>query len=150
MNQNRSGSIWYSRHQRPDRIPVARHRVVAADEDEAVVDVDVALVLLGEPDVILDLLVRRDAADEQNVDEPVLEQALERRHAARRRQPLGVDDERQHVRARESHRLELAAVVLRHAEREIDAIGERRELPAPEDAETRDAGVERREEVRRA
>ncbi len=85
VNQNRSGSIWNSRDQRPDLRVVARHAVVAADEDEAVVAVDVALVELGEPDVILDPLVRDDAADEEDVDQAVAEDLLQRRPRAARR-----------------------------------------------------------------
>ena len=66
-------------HQRADRRVVARHRVVLADEDEAVVRVDVALVVFGQPDVVLDLLVGRDPSDEQEVDEVVVEDLVERR-----------------------------------------------------------------------
>ena len=68
--------------QRPDLRVVARHAVVASDEDETVVAVDVALVELGEPDVILDPLVRNDPADEQDVDQAVAENLLERRTCA--------------------------------------------------------------------
>ena len=53
--------------QRADHVVVARHAVGLADEDEAILGVDVALVVLGEPDVILDLLVGHDAADEQEI-----------------------------------------------------------------------------------
>ena len=69
--------------ERPDLRVVARHAVVAADEDEAVVAVDVALVELGQPDVILDPLVGHDAADEEDVDQAVAEDLLERRPARR-------------------------------------------------------------------
>ena len=79
MNQKRSGSISVLGDQRPDLRVVARHAVVAADEDEPVVAVDVALVDLGQPDVILDPLVGDDAADKQDVDQAVAEDLLERR-----------------------------------------------------------------------
>ena len=69
-------------HQRANRRIIARHRVVPADEDEAVVGVDVALVVLGQPDVILDLLVRRNPADEQEVHELVVQELVERRPLA--------------------------------------------------------------------
>ena len=68
-------------HQRANHRIIPRHHVVPADEDEAVVGVDVALVELGQPDVVLDLLVRRDPADEQEVHEPVVEDPFERRAA---------------------------------------------------------------------
>ena len=57
--------------------------VVAADEDEAVVAVDVALVQLGEADVILDPLVGDDPADEQDVDQAVAEDPFQRGPARR-------------------------------------------------------------------
>ena len=63
------------RHQRANHRIIPRHHVEPADEDEAVVGVDVALVELGQPDDVLDLLVRRDPADEQEVDEAVVEDA---------------------------------------------------------------------------
>ena len=65
--------------QRANHRIVPRHHVEPADEDEAVVGVDVALVDFGQPDVILDLLVRRDPADEQEVHEAVVENLFERR-----------------------------------------------------------------------
>ena len=64
---------------------VARHGVGLADEDEAIVRVDVALVVLGQPDVVLDLLVGRDAPDEQEVYQAVVEDACQRRAAPARR-----------------------------------------------------------------
>ena len=84
VKRNRSGGIWYFADQRANRRVVPRHDVVPADEDEPVVRVDVALVLLGQPDVILDPLVRRDPADEQEVREPVVEDAARARDAAAR------------------------------------------------------------------
>ncbi len=71
-------------HQRANRRIIPRHRVEATDEDEAVVGVHVALVVFREADVIFDLLVGRDPADEQEVDEVVVEQLVERRAAAPR------------------------------------------------------------------
>ena len=117
-------------HQRANHRIIPRHHVVAADEDEAVVRVDVALVVLGQPDVILDLLVRRDPADEQEVHEPVVEHRLERRPLDRLRDARRVDRDREDAGRSEAERLELPAVVLGVAERQIDAADERRQLLA--------------------
>ena len=65
-------------HQRADRRIIARHHVGTADENEAVVGIDVPFVLLREADVVLDLLVRRDPADEQKIHQAVVENAVER------------------------------------------------------------------------
>ena len=89
---------------------VPRHGIVLADEDEAIVGVDVALVVLGQPDVILDLLVRRDPADEQEVHEVVVVSIFS--SAGRRdglRDARQVDGERQDAGRREPHGLELRA-----------------------------------------
>jgi hypothetical protein len=67
------------RHERPHHVVVARHDIGAADEDEPVTLVDVALVVLGEPDVIFDLLVGCDAPNEEEVVMPVVQDGLERR-----------------------------------------------------------------------
>ena len=77
MNQNRSGEHLVLRDERPHLRVVARHAVVAADEDEAIVAVDVPLVDLGKADVILDPLVRGDAPDEEDIDQAVAEDLLE-------------------------------------------------------------------------
>ena len=69
--------------QRSNHRIVAGHGIVAADEDEPVVRVDIPLVVLGKEDVILDLLVRRDPADEQKVHQLVVQQPLDARGGGR-------------------------------------------------------------------
>ena len=149
MNQKRSGSISYCDHQRAHLRVIAGQPVVAADEDEAVIAVDVALVDFGQPDVILDPLVRHDAADEQEVDQAVGQDLLQRRAARRAGDPLGVHRNRQHAGALEAERLELLAVELGVAERQIDAAGQRRQLAAAERREAKHAGIVGREKPRR-
>ena len=107
---------------------VGRDGVGLADEDEAVVDVDVAFVVLGQPDVILDLLVRRDAADEEEVYQAVLEDARQRRARRRLGDAVEIDGNRHHAGRREAQRLELLTVVVGVAEREVDVADQRRQL----------------------
>ena len=85
--------------------------------------------MLGQPDVILDLLVRRDPADEEEVDELVV-QDLSRAPAAATGLVMrdSIDGQRQHAGRREAERLELLPVVLGDAERQIDAADQRRQL----------------------
>src|SRR5437660_536282 len=64
--------------QSTNRRIISRHRIVASHENEPVVLVDVPLVVLGQLDVILDSLVRRDPADEQEVDQLVVECVVKR------------------------------------------------------------------------
>ena len=130
MKTKRSFSSRYSRHQRANRRVVARHRVVTADEDEPVVGIDVALVVFGQPDVILDLLVRGDPADEQEVDEVVVQDLVERRPVGWLRDARQIDRQRQHAGRREPERLELPPIVVGDAEREIDRADQRRQFPA--------------------
>ena len=84
--------------------------------------------MLGEPDVILDLLVRRDPADEQEVHQAVVEDRLERRAPDALRDARRVDGDREDAGRREPERLELLPVVLGVAERQIDVADERRQL----------------------
>ena len=135
--------------ERPDHVVVARHAVGLADEDEAVVDVDVALVDFGQPDVILDLLVRDDPADEQEVQRAVAEHPLERRTARRRGDPGDIDGDREDAGVVEAQRVELVAVEGRVAQRDVGPPGQRRQLLAAERGEPEDAGVVGREEVGR-
>ena len=128
---------------------VARHRVRPADEDEAIVGVDVALVVLGEPDVVFQLLVGGDAPDEQYVGRAVVERALERGQGRGVRKPLGVDQYGHHAGPRESKGRQLAAVVLGIAERQIDAARQRLQLGPAACGDTEDARVVPREEMRR-
>ena len=136
-------------HQGADHRIIPRHHVEPSDEDEAVVCVDVALVDFSEPDDVLDLLVRRDAADEQEVHEAVVEQDVERRPLGRLRDARSVDRDREDPGAAEAERLELLPVVLRVAERDVDAPRERRQLVASQRRETEQCGVVGREVRRR-
>ena len=136
-------------HQRANRRIVPRHGVVPADEDEAIVRVHVALVMLGELDVILDLLVRRDPSDEQEIQQAVVEQRLERRSFDLLRDARHVDRDGKHRRAREPQVLELEPIELRVAQREIDVRGERREHAAANRGEPEQARIVRREVRRR-
>ena len=99
--------------------------------------------------MILDALVRDDAPDEQDVDQPVGEDLLERGAARRPGQALGVDGDGHHARPPEAQLLELVAVELRIAEREVDPPGERAELLPPERRQPEQLWVVRRKERRR-
>ena len=105
----RSGRHLILGEQRAHHVVVARHAVGLADEDEAILGVDVALVVLGEPDVVLDLLVRDDAADEQEVQQTVGQHLLERRAPRRLADAIGVDGDGEDAGVGEAERLELAA-----------------------------------------
>ena len=91
--------------------------------------------------MIVDPLVGNDAADKEDVDEAVAENRLEGRPARRVGDAACIDGDRQHAGGRETQRLELAAVELGIAEREIDVSDERRQLTSserrqPEEART--------------
>ena len=133
--------------QRADRGMVARHHVGAAGEDHPDVRIDVALVVLGEPDVVLDSLVRREAPDEQDVGQLVVQDVVEHRLRPRVREALGVDRDRQHARRREPERGELAPVELRVAEREIDAADQAGELLPADGGDAEQGRVVRGEEA---
>ncbi len=120
---------------------VARHAVVAADENETIVVVGVALVDLAEPDVILDLLVGDDAADEEDVDQPVREDLLEPGPPRCAGDPRRVHGDRQHAGRREAERLELAAIELRIAERQVHAADQGLQLRAPERCQPEQPGI---------
>ena len=135
--------------ERADRGVVGGHRVGFSHEDEAIVEIDVPLVELPEPDMVLDLLVRGDAAHEQEVVEPVPQGLFEGRLPRGRRQPVGVDGDREHGCRGEPEGLELQAVVGRVTQGQVDMADERGQLPAPEDREAEHQRGERREEVRR-
>ena len=128
---------------------IARHHVEPADEDEAVVGVDVALVHLCQLDEVLDLLVRGDPADEQEIHQAVVEHPVERRPLDRSRDPRRVDGDRKHTGRAEPERIELLTVVCRVAQREIDPAGQRRELLAPERRQAEQRRIVRREIRRR-
>ena len=134
-------------HQRADRRIVPRHDVVPPDEDEPVVGVDVPLVVLGEPDVVLDLLVRRDPADEQEIDQAVVEDPLERRPLDALGHPRGVDGDGEDAGAGEkpsassSWRLYSESPSARS-----DLADERRQFLASERGQPEERGIVRREE----
>ena len=135
--------------QRPHLRVVAGQAVVAPDEDEPVVAVDVALVHLRQPDVILDLLVGDDPADEEDVDQPVAEDPLQRRPRRRAGDPRGVDGDRHDAGPLEAERLELLAVEVGIAERQVDVPRERRQLLAAERREPEESRIVGGEERRR-
>jgi hypothetical protein len=66
--------------------------------------------VLGQTDVIVDLLVRREPADEHDVGQPILEERLERRQTRRATKAIQVEQQRQDAGGRETERLELAPV----------------------------------------
>ena len=66
------------RHQRANHRIIARHHIVTADENEAIVGINVTLVELRQTNDVFDLLVRGDPSDEQKVHEPIVEDAVER------------------------------------------------------------------------
>ena len=136
-------------HHRPDRSPVPRNGIVTPDENETIVRVHVAFEVFGQLDVVFDFLVRREPADEENVRQTVTEQSVQRRARRGVCQPRGVHEERHDHRLAEPEVVELLAVVLRHAKRQIHAVDERRQFLASEPGETRDRRIERREIVRR-
>jgi hypothetical protein len=129
---------------RPQGGVVARHDVVTAGEDEPVVDVDVPLELLAEPEDVLDLLVGSDPADEQDVDQAVAQDRLERRHRGRTGQTVPRRGNREDAGRCEAERCELRAVVLRVAKREIHRADQRRQLLPPEPGQPEEGGVPRR------
>ena len=113
-------------------------------EDEAIVGVHVALVVLRQAEVILDLLVRRDAADEQKVDEVVVEQPVERWAARRVHQPAQIECERHHPGRAEAQVHELSSVVLRHPQGQVRSADQGRELLTGERRQAEQRRVVRR------
>jgi hypothetical protein len=122
----------------PGETPAPR---CVADE-RTIVDVHVPLVLLGEADVIFDLLVGCNPANEQDIGESVLEQRLERRDAPGIRKPRGINHDRQHASPIEARVLELLPVVFGHANDPCS-----RERANWIRCEAADAHIKRREEV---
>ena len=117
-------------HQGANGRVVARHRVVLADEDEPVVGVEVSFVVLRQLDVVFDLLVGRDAADEEEVHEVVVEGPFERGPRGGGRDAGQVDRQWQHTRRVEPDVLELAAIELGNAKREVGPADQRRQFLA--------------------
>ena len=110
----------------------------------------IAFVVLGELDVILDLLVRDDPSDEQEVQPPfVAQQGFQRRAARRGGNPLGVDRDREHARVVEAEIFKLLAVVFRIAKRLVGVADERLQVLAAEHRQPVDGRVVARKEMRR-
>ena len=106
--------------------------------------IELLLVRVEEADQIFDLLVRDHPADEHDVRPRVVE--LVRDEAVRRAVEVReVGDDRQDRGAREAERLEILAVELRVAHREVAAVGVRAELAAPVKALARERAVDARE-----
>ena len=89
-------------------------------------------------------------SDEQKIHEAVVENLVEHRMPRRVRQPVGVDRDRQNAGVGKSELLELLAVVLRVAEREIGGRRQSRELLARDRRQPEQRRRVRREESRRA
>ena len=126
----RPGGIRNSVDQRADRVVVARRRVGLADEHEPVLLVDVALVVLGQLDVVFDLLVRDDAADEQEVrpasSSSSFSSAGRRGASVMRSVSIAIGNT---PVLREAERLELLPVVFRVAERHVGVADQRSSGP---------------------
>src|SRR5207245_7281143 len=101
-------------------------------------------VVLGQLDVILDLLVRRDPPDEKKVHQLVVESAIEGRPAGATRHARDVDRQRQDPGRLEPNRRELLSVVFGHAQRKVDAADEPGELFSSEEREPEQAWIVRR------
>jgi hypothetical protein len=67
--------------------------------------------VLGQLDVILDLLVRDDAPDEEEVEEAIVEQAFERGQARRVADAAGIDGDREDAGGAETKRVQLVLIV---------------------------------------
>ena len=135
-------------HQLLQPVEVALEAPVVAHQQQAALRPHELLEEREAADEVVDLLVRDDAPDEQHVGAAVV---VEPPHQ-RRRRPLverQVQHDRQHGRAREARLLQLLAVELAVAERELGARGEGGELAAPVVAQAREVRVEAEEEVRR-
>ena len=100
------------KHQRPDGRVVRRYGVRSADENESVVGVDVALVVLGQPNVVFDSLVRRDPSDKQDIREAVVENGLESRTGIALLNAFDIDDDRTDGGVLEAEPLQFLPVVL--------------------------------------
>src|SRR4029450_10622112 len=111
-------------HQSPDHRIVPWHDIVTTDEDEAIVRIDIPFVVLGEADVILGLLVGRNPADEEKIDEPFVQDCFESGQSDRSCNSGCIDRDRKHPRRSESQRLELTAVVLGIAKGQIPRAGQ--------------------------
>jgi hypothetical protein len=136
-------------HQRTDGGEVARHRIVLADEDEPVVRIDVALVVLGQAYVIFDFLVRGDSSDEQKIHEIVVEDSVERRSLHGPRDPGQIDGERQDSRRFEAERFQFAPVVVGDPQRKIDATHQCRQFLPRDRRQAEERGIVGRKVRRR-
>ena len=111
---------------------------------------DVALVMLRQLDVILDLLVRHDAADKQEI-QPLLglQGFFERRASRRVGDAARVDRNREHPGIGEAELLELLPVALRIAEGHVGVAGEGFQVFAAQQRQPEDRRVVAGEEMRR-
>ena len=99
--------------------------------------------------MIVDPLVRHDPADKQDVDQAVAENLLECRPARCAGDAPGIDGDGQHAGRREPQLLELTAIELRVAERQIDVPDERRQLLASDGRQAEESRRVRGKERRR-
>ena len=105
--------------------------------------------MFGQADVVLDPLVRNDAADEQEIQQSVGEHSLERRPRRRHPDPIGIDGDREDAGVGEAQVVELLLVVSGVAQGDLGVPGEGREFLAAERGQPEDGGVVGREEFRR-
>ena len=136
------------RHERANHRIVSWHDVESPDEDEPVVGIDIAFVVLGQPDVVFDFLVRSDSAHEQKVHQPVIQNRFERGPADRLRDAIGIHGNGEHAGRLESQRFEFLSVVLRVAEGQIHPAHQRDQLVPAERGEAEEVRIVRRKERR--
>ena len=120
---------------------VSRDAVIATDEDEAIVIIDVALVRLRQPNVILDPLVRDDPSDKEDIDQAVAENFFEGGAPRRRRNPFSVDRDGHHACRCEPKVFQLLPIELGVTESEIDVADERSQFLTAQRREPEEARV---------
>src|SRR5690606_21965683 len=92
---------------------------------------------------------RRDAADEEEVPQPVVQDGVEARTLDARADALEVDGDGKDARIGEAHRLQLAPVVLRVAQGDVRVSDERAQILAPRLGGAEHRRIVGREEVGR-
>ena len=84
--------------------------------------------MLGEPDVVFDLLIGCDPTHKQEIHEVIVQDLVERGPLHGPGDSRQVDGEGKHAGRFEPHRVQFPPVVIRHAERQVDAANERRQF----------------------
>jgi hypothetical protein len=135
--------------ERTHHVVVTRHTVGSANEDEPVIDIDVPLVMLGQENMVLDLLVWHDSPDKQKIDKAIVQNLFERGTTRRMPQALSVDGDGKNASVGEPVGFELLPIELRVAKCHVGMAGQRLELFAAERGDPENAGIVVREEMRR-